>query len=129
KGKNPGLAAAPTPEPWPAPGEKKKLQIVPSEIFLNPGESRAFRIRALDANGYTVDENVDPKSVKWEPFIPPTALVKATMKASFDDQGQLVVDKEPLPSAGQFKGTLGTAVGFFKGRVLPNIPIKQDLET
>jgi hypothetical protein len=33
-----------------------------------------------------------------------------------------------VPSAGQFKGTFGTSVGFFKGRVLPNIPIKQDFE-
>lgn len=128
KGKNPGLAPTPEPEKWPAPGEKKKLQIVPYEVFLNPGEIRSFRVRALDANGFTVDENIDPKSVKWEPFIPPTALVKATMKASFNADGQLVADKDNTPSAGQFQASLGDLKGYFKGRILPGLPLMQDFE-
>ena len=128
KGKNPGMAPAPEPEKWPTPGEKKKLQIVPYEVLLNPGETHTFRIRALDANGFTVDENVDPKSVKWEPFIPPTALVKATMKASFDANGQLAADKDNAPSAGQFQASLGDLKGYFKGRILPGLPLTQDFE-
>jgi outer membrane protein assembly factor BamB len=128
KGKNAGLAPAPEPEKWPAPGEKKKLQIVPYEILLNPGGTQSFRIRALDANGFTADENIDPKSVKWEPFIPPTALVKATMKASFSAEGQLVADQENAPSAGQFQASLGDLKGYFKGRILPGLPLSQDFE-
>jgi outer membrane protein assembly factor BamB len=128
KGNNPGLAANAAPDPWPKAGEKKKLQIVPAEIFLNPEQKQTFRIRALDANGFTVDENVDPKSVKWAPFIPPTALVKVTMKASFNADGQLVADKDNTPSAGQFEATLGDLKGYFKGRVLPGLPLTQDFE-
>lgn len=129
KGNNPGLAAPTTPEKWPAAGEKKKLQVVPAEVFLNPGQKQAFRVRALDANGYTVEENVDPKSVKWEPFIPPTALVKATIKGSFNADGILVADRDNTPSAGQFQASVGEMKGYFKGRILPGLPLKQDFES
>ena len=88
-------------QPWCAsrrngrrPGEAKRLQIIPNEVLLRPGEIATFRVRSLDANGFTVEENVDPKTVKWETFIPPTALVKVTMKGAFDDEGQLVADKD-----------------------------------
>jgi len=128
KGKNPGLATAPKPQEWPAPGEKKKLQIVPAEIFLNPGESQSFHVRALDANGFTVDDNVDPKSVQWEKFVPPTALVKSTINGSFQD-GKLVADKNNAPSAGVFQASLGELKGYFKGRILPGVPLTQDFET
>ncbi len=128
KGKNPGLAAAPEPEQWPAVGEKKKLQIVPYEVLLNPGDKQAFKVRALDANGFTVEDNIDPKTVKWAPFIPPTALVKATIKGSFNADGQLVADADNTPSAGQFEGDLGDIKGYFKGRILPGLPLTQDFE-
>ncbi len=127
-GENPGLPPAPEPEQWPAPGEKAKLQIVPYEVLLNPGGKHAFSIRALDANGFTVDAKVDPKSVKWEPFVPPTALVKAKLNASFNAKGELVADPENVPSAGQFQASLGDLRGYFKGRILPGLPLKQDFE-
>jgi outer membrane protein assembly factor BamB len=127
-GKNPGLAPAPEPEKWPTPGEKKKLQVVPYEVLLNPGDTQSVRVRTVDANGFIVDENVDPKSVTWEPFIPPTALVKATMKASVSTDGQMVADKENAPSAGQFQASLGELKGYIKGRVLPGLPLMQDFE-
>jgi outer membrane protein assembly factor BamB len=121
-----GLAKDPAPEPWPTPGEKKQLQAIPYEVVLKPGEKRAFRIRALDANGFTVVDNIDPKSVKWEPFIPPTALVKVTMKGSFNADGELVAEGI---SAGQWKATLGDATGFIKGRIVSALPLKQDFES
>lgn len=127
-GKNPGLAAAPAPEKWPAPGEKKKLLVVPAEVLVSTGETHSFHVRALDANGFTVDDNIDPKSLKWEPFIPPTALVKATMKATFNADGQLVADSDKTPSAGQFQASLGELKGYFKGRILPGVPYTQDFE-
>jgi len=76
-----------------------------------------------------VDENVDPKSVKWASFIPPTALVKSTMKGSFNANGELVPEEENVPSAGAFMATLGNARGIIRGRVLSYLPIKQDFET
>ena len=126
KGVNKSLAPAPEPEKWPAAGEKKQLQIIPYEVLLQPGKTQSFRIRALDANGFTVEESVDPKTVKWEPFIPPTALVKVTMKANFNADGQLAGEGI---SAGQWKATVGDLTGFIKGRVVSALPIKQDFES
>lgn len=133
-GNNPALAAAQaeyakqTP-PWPKAGPAKQLQAIPYEVLLKPGQTHAFRIRSLDANGFTVDENIDPKSVKWESFIPPTALVKVTMKGAFNADGQLVADQTPAPSAGQFKAALGDLTGYIKGRVIPSLPLSQDFES
>lgn len=121
-----GLAKYPEPEKWPAPGPKAQLQPIPYEVVLKPGEKAGFRIRTLDANGFTVDESVDPKSVKWEPFIPPTALVKVTMKGAFNADGELVAEGI---SAGQWKATLDGMTGYIKGRVVSALPIKQDFET
>ena len=133
-GANPGLAAVPPTVVWPTPGPGRQIQAIPYEVLLRPGQTQAFHLRVLDANGFTVEETVDPASVKWEPFIPPTALVKATMKGAFDASGKLVADKAPVGSAGQFKATLkqadGTEVsGYIKGRVLPGIPLSQNFQT
>ena len=133
-GTNPALATThaeytkQTP-PWPKAGPAKQLQATPYEVLLKPGASHAFRIRSLDANGFTVDEKIDPKSVKWESFIPPTALVKVTMKGSFNADGVLVASNAPVPSAGQFKATLGDLTGYIKGRVIPALPLSQDFES
>ncbi len=133
-GKNPGLAATPPPAPFPQAGPATQLQIIPYEVLLHPGQTQSFRIRSLDAKGFTVAENLDPKSVKWESYIPPTALVRATMAAAFNSDGQLVAEQIPVGSAGQFKARLVSAdgqelVGFIKGRVLPGIPLQQDFQS
>ena len=128
KGSNAEHIPAVEPEKWPAPGEAKKLQIIPAEVLVNPGEKLPVHVRELDAKGYTVVDNVDPKTVKWEAFIPPTALVKATMKATVDESGNLVADKENGPSAGQLQASVGEMKGYMKGRVLPGIPFVQDFE-
>ncbi len=127
-GNNPGLPPAPGEKPSPKPGAVAKLQVIPSEVLFKPGGKTAFRIRSLDANGITVQENVDPKSVKWASYVPPTALVKSTLKGSFNANGELVADSENVPSAGAFMATLGNARGIIRGRVLSYLPIKQDFE-
>lgn len=127
-GNNPGLAKV-TPEKWPTPGPVAALQIIPSEVVLHPGESTGFRIRTLDANGFTVEELKDQSKVKWTNYVPPTARVRANMKGSFNAEGKLVADKDLVASAGAFEATLGNAKGYIRGRVLPGLPIKQDFES
>lgn len=133
-GPNVGLASAPASPAWPTPGKPAQLQVIPYEVLLKPGQAADFRIRTLDAKGFVVQENIPAKSVQWETFIPPTALVRATMKGSFSPDGQLIADTAPIPSAGQFKATLkltdGTEIaGYIKGRVMPDLPIVQDFES
>ena len=128
KGDNKGLPPETVQGAWPKPGPATQLQIIPSEVLLHNGQSASFRINELDAHGLTVQENIDPKLVKWESFIPPTALVKATMKGSFNAAGQIVAAADPVPSAGQFQATYNGLTGYIKGRVLSGLPIKEDFE-
>lgn len=127
-GNNPGLVVE-NELPWPKAGAPKQLQIIPSEVAIAPGQSVSFRARVLDANGFVVENVSDPKSLKWTSYVPPTALVKATMRGGFNAEGQLVADAAPVPSAGAFEARLGDLKGYIRGRVLPNLPIKQDFES
>ncbi|WP_040550291.1 PQQ-binding-like beta-propeller repeat protein [Pedosphaera parvula] len=128
KGKNPGLPPEQVAEQWPAPGKAAQLQVIPSEVLMRPGQTESFRVRSLDANGFTVENIKDAKSVKWASFIPATAKVKSSMKASFDEKNQLVAANDPVPSAGAFEASVGGLKGYMRGRVLPYLPIKQDFE-
>jgi outer membrane protein assembly factor BamB len=127
-GDNPGLPPQPSAEPWPKPGPAAQLQVVPYEVALHPGESVSLRARKLDANGFTVEEIADIRSLKWEPYVPPTALVKAQMDAAFDAEGRLVASASAKPSAGRFQASLGNLKGYLRGRVIPNLPMLQDFE-
>lgn len=129
KGKNSGLAKSAPAEAWPKAGPAAQLQIIPSEVLMHPGDTHSFRVRTLDANGFTVEELKDLKNVKFESFIPPTARVRASMKGTFNADGKLVADKDSVASAGAFKATYQGLNGFMRGRVLPGLPIKQDFES
>jgi outer membrane protein assembly factor BamB len=113
---------------WPEPGPAKSLQIEPSELLLQPGQTVSFRVRELDANGLTVKDSDDAKSVQWQSFIPPTAKVKAKMNASGNADGQLVVAPDKVPSAGAFEASADGLKGYIRGRVLPGLPIAQNFE-
>jgi outer membrane protein assembly factor BamB len=119
-------------EGWPKPAETAtRLQLIPNEVMLRPGEAAQVRVRALDEHGFTVNDNVSLKDVKLDNYVPPTALVKAKMNGKFDDAGQLVAEGDQQPSAGAFQGVLlsDTKVnGTMRARVLPDLPMKFDFE-
>src|SRR3954469_13590675 len=54
-GNNAGLAKTAA-ESWPKAGPAAQLQVIPSEVLMHPSETKSFRVRALDANGFTVQE-------------------------------------------------------------------------
>ncbi len=114
--------AAPVAE-IPAPGAPAALQVIPSEFVLFPGEKRAFRVRSIDAAGLPVAE---VKDAAFETFIPPTARVKTTMDATFNDAGEAVAATGAKMSAGAFKATAGGLSGTFRGRLLMKPPFTQD---
>ncbi|MBX3745307.1 MAG: PQQ-binding-like beta-propeller repeat protein [Verrucomicrobiae bacterium] len=127
-GRNPGLPA-PVPEPaWPQPGPAAQLQIIPSEVLLHPGEKASFRVRKLDAKGFTVSNVTDVARLKWAPYIPPTALVRATMEGSFNAAGELEVPRDARMSAGAFEAELDGLKGTMRGRVLSYLPSFEDFE-
>ena len=129
KGASPtGVTQAASEQPWPKPGPAAQLQIIPSEVLMRPGQTASFRVRSLDANGFVVQENIDPKSVKWASYIPPTARVKSTLNGEFNAEGKLVSAQDAKPSAGAFEATMGNLKGYIRGRVLPFLPVQQDFE-
>jgi outer membrane protein assembly factor BamB len=127
-GNNPGLPAPVPDDKWPAPGPATQIQVIPSEVLMRPGQRVSFRLRSLDAKGFIVADMTDVKSAKWASFIPPTAKVRSTMKASFNENGELVAAGDPFPSAGAFEVQVGGLKGYMRGRILPYLPIKQDFE-
>src|SRR5207244_1973845 len=129
KGDNSGLAAEPAPEKWPTSGPAKSLQIIPSEVLLRPGQTVSFHGRSIDVNGFAVEDLKEVNSLKWASYIPPTAKVKSTMKASFNGEGKLTAANETVPSAGAFEATLGDLKGYIRGRVLTFLPIKPQVES
>jgi outer membrane protein assembly factor BamB len=115
---------------WPVPpvlkvGAPAKLQSIPAEVVLHPGEKAAFRVRAIDADGHVVGL---VKDVKWDYFIPPTAKVRSQMDAKFNDAGELVAGHDAKMSAGSFKVTAGPLSGTMRGRVLGGLPYAEDFE-
>ncbi len=118
--------AAPAVE-MPKAGKAVALQIIPAETVIMTGNKQSFRVRSVDANGFLV--NPDVKGVKWETFIPPTAKVKATMDAKFNDAGELVVAADAKSSAGAFKATSPEGqFGTIRGRGLRNLPLVENFE-
>ncbi len=130
KGLNPSSSLVKSNDEWPViePGPAARLQIIPSELILTPAEAKSVRVRALDAKGFTVVENVDLSKVTFESYIPPTALVKAQMKGAFDGTGRLVADPAPVASAGAYQASFGDIKGTMRARVLPDLPLKVDFE-
>jgi len=129
KGDQPNRPTVPEEKAWPAPAAATQLQVIPSEVLLHPGQKAHFRVRSLDANGFTVAESVPLDQVQWSSYVPATARVKSTMKAAFSGQGELTAAADPAPSAGAFEARAGDLKGYFRGRVMPNLPMKQDFES
>jgi len=125
-GDNSGLPAPAAEPAWPQPGAATQLQIIPAEVLLHPGEVASVRVRKLDAHGYTVEELHDVSTVAWQPYVPPTALVRAKLDAAFNPRGQLVAGTNL--SAGAFEARLGELRGYLRGRVLPRLPFREDFE-
>lgn len=129
-GNNPGLASVEKPSSDRIKsGKAARLQIIPSDILLAPGESTKLRGRLIDANGLKVRDLRNVRNVEVNSFIPPTARVKAKMNASLNDKGQMVASDEQVPSAGAFKANLNKREGIFRGRILPSIPFTEDFES
>ena len=116
-------------EKWPAAGPAHELQVRPSELLLQPGDTVSFHVRSLDAHGLPVKEIDHPKSIHWASYVPPTAKVKAAMKASFNDEGKLVAAPDKVLSAGAFEASSDGLKGYIRGRILPGLPILQDFES
>ncbi len=129
RGDNPGRPKPLAQPAWPAPGPATQLQIIPAEVVLKPGEKARFRARKLDAHGLLVEEVRDVSRLQWAPYVPPMALVKATMEGRFNERGELEIPAGAKMSAGAWEATLDGLKGYIRGRVLPPLPLREDFES
>ncbi len=109
----------------PAPGTAVALQVIPAEFVMLPDQQREFRVRQVDAAGMPVGP---VEKASFATFIPPTARVKATMDASFNDAGVLSAAADAKVSAGAFKAEADGLSGVFRGRLLHQPPFTEDFE-
>ena len=107
------------------------LQIVPAEFALKAGSSQKFDIFTLDASGKRIAKvntfGSDQENPNWEKWIPPTAKVKSKVDAVIEG-GILRADQNASLSAGALRVSYGNLFGVTRGRVLPNLPYKEDFE-
>ena len=108
------------------PTSPARLQIVPSEILLRPGQKVGFSLRAQDSQG---QDHGPVARADWEKFVPPAAKVVAYLDASVNDQGELVAGPDASYSAGAFRASAGTLKGTIRGRILPSPPYGEDFES
>ena len=111
--------------PKPRRGRAARLQVVPSDVLLTPGEQTTLQMRALDAVGRVVRQNV---RANFEKYIPPTARVRAEINAEFSGR-TITAGNEAQASAGAFQAKRGNLVGLGKGRVLPGRRFNEDFES
>ncbi|MDO8539733.1 MAG: PQQ-binding-like beta-propeller repeat protein, partial [Opitutaceae bacterium] len=102
-----------------------QIQVVPVEFALAPGESQTFTIWGIDATGRRI--RTLNNEVKFEKFIPPTALVKSEVDAEMSGNVLKAGPKAKL-SAGQFKVTYNNLTGFTRGRIVAGPGHREDFE-
>ena len=107
-----------------SPGEITQIRIVPAEFSMKAGESTTFKVFGLDQFGRRVKE-ITPD--KWEVFIPPTALVKASVDATFKGN-TLTAGPEAKLSAGAFKASFGKLSATTRGRIVAGMNYSENFD-
>ncbi len=102
-----------------------RLQPVPNDVLLRPGQSQRLRVRSLDDRGRVVSGSV--RSARFEKYVPPTARVRAEIDARFRGRS-LRAARDAEPSAGAFRATRAELSGVGRGRVLFGERFSEDFE-
>lgn len=107
--------------------EAVRLRVIPSEFLLRPGEAVGMYATAVNALGQVIPiQTMDLPAA--EPWIPPTARVKARLDAEWD-AGQIVANQSAKYSAGSFRFQKGGGLtGFARGRILPSPPFSESFD-
>ncbi|MEM7307791.1 MAG: PQQ-binding-like beta-propeller repeat protein [Planctomycetota bacterium] len=91
-------------------GEGARLQIVPAEILLRPGDKVPMDARLLDANGHQAGSERD---VAWD---------AGALGVRVDVEGVLHVPNDAQPGTGVLKGTAGELSSGTRIRIVPHTP-------
>ncbi|MCP5521168.1 MAG: PQQ-binding-like beta-propeller repeat protein [Verrucomicrobiales bacterium] len=120
-----GMVSGPALHKQPAAGALARLQVVPNDVLLHPGETVQFRAVGVDADGHCVGE---AKDATFSKFIPPTAKVKSAVDGTLSASGRLQGGGEA--SAGAIRAVTPTGIaGVARARVLPEAPFAENFES
>ncbi|MEM9444545.1 MAG: PQQ-binding-like beta-propeller repeat protein [Verrucomicrobiota bacterium] len=111
----------------PEPGPIQRLQVVPYEFRMKPGDTQSFKVRGLDNLGLLVEKEIS--GGEWKKFIPPAAKVKAEVDAVLQGDGTLIAPNDAKQSAGALKVVQDNAEGVTRGRILSNVHYSEDFES
>ena len=107
-------------------GAPARLQLVPGDVLLRPGESVALDVRLLDARGNLLGEHASGVELSASPGL--GVEFASTQPELFG----LVVPEEASPSVGVVKAVAGSGeqalVGSARVRIVPNLPYLEDFE-
>lgn len=114
--------------PWPrrgAAGEAggpARLQFIPGELRISPGEVRRIQTRALDANGNTYAEGI---KTFWQPAGPgaPSAI-----PVRISDDGEATAPTDASAWAGLFDASSGDTKGALRVRLIPRIAYAENFD-
>lgn len=109
------------------PGPAVRLQVVPAEVLLKPGQTQTFTMRPIDAHGFAAASPSAAGVPTWSKYIPPTARVRSEMDARVDASGTMVAGDKL--SAGAWEVQWGGVKGLVRGRVMPSLPMSEDFES
>ena len=113
-------------KPSSASGKAVALQVVPAEFAVKSGTSQSFKVYSFDATGRRIAEVKE--GLTWEKWIPPTAKVKVKVDAEISNDGVLTAAADAKLSAGALRVTNGKVYGVTRGRILQDLPYKEDFE-
>ncbi|MFK7790241.1 MAG: PQQ-binding-like beta-propeller repeat protein [Phycisphaeraceae bacterium] len=122
-----GFVVQDTSKPAAKAEQVAKLMLQPAEFLLKPGESVTPAYTAIDFFGNEVPSFSIDKTL-LEPWVPPTAKVKARLDAELQG-GSIIASNKNAPSAGAFLATdrIKTS-GTVRGRILPVPPYAKDFQ-
>lgn len=119
------VAAAP-PAPRPSAGPITRLQVVPAEFALAPGESQRFTVYGLDASGRRVRAVTDNATfAKWSP---PTAPMQTEVDAELSGN---VVKAGPNAklSVGNLQAKWNNLTGVTRGRIVAGMGYTENFDS
>ena len=92
------------------------IQIVPTEVLAEPGDSLQFSVRTFDDKGVLIGE----KAAQWS---------LDGLSGAIDDNGKLILEPSQVGQAGTVSAKIGDLQNSARVRVIPPLPWQEDFES
>jgi hypothetical protein len=103
-----------------------RLQVVPADVVLRPGEKAKFKARAFNAKGQFLEEVEAEWSLPRPPIPQGAKEAPPALKGHIAGDATLVVAEQPPGQYGLVQAKHGALTARARIRVVPALPYKQD---